>query len=125
MSPAEISVRRAQVKASNVKRRENGKQRDAYLRTHYGITLADQQAMLLAQNGHCAICGTTEWGGQHGTPVIDHCHATGKVRGILCQWCNVGLGKFDDSPHLLDAANRYLNKLPNDGLFAGLLFGGL
>lgn len=81
--------------------------------------------MLEAQGGRCAICGTTGWGGKYGTPVIDHCHRTGKVRGILCQKCNVGLGKFGDTTHLLDAAIRYLNGLPADGLFAGLLFGGL
>ena len=125
MTPEQVAARRAEVKRSAVKRRESGKQRDSHLRSKYGITLADQERMLVEQGGRCAICRTDRWGGQYNSPVIDHCHATGKVRGILCQRCNVGLGKFGDSPHLLDAATRYLNILPNDGLSEGLLFGGL
>lgn len=40
---------------------------------------------------------------------IDHDHRTGKVRGILCQACNLGLGKFRDDPALIKSAIRYLS----------------
>ena len=50
----------------------------------------------------CVICGTEE------KLVVDHDHATGKVRGMLCNHCNRGLGHFKDSPMLLEFAAQYL-----------------
>lgn len=41
---------------------------------------------------------------------IDHCHTTGKVRGLLCRSCNLGLGFFRDSPELMNNASLYLEK---------------
>lgn len=66
-------------------------------------------ATLLAvhNNGHCDICGTREPGGSGGWHV-DHNHATGRLRGVLCANCNRGLGYFKDNPDMLDAAVRYL-----------------
>lgn len=64
-------------------------------------------AMLVAQNGLCAICGedfSTKAKGYH----VDHCHTGGGVRGLLCLQCNAGLGMFKDSPDLLRAAIAYL-----------------
>ena len=75
----------------------------------YGLTKAELD-LLLAQNESCAICGTAEWGGPHKKPNVDHDHATGKVRGILCASCNNGLGRFRDDPALLQAAITYLTK---------------
>ena len=51
----------------------------------------------------CIICGATS------TLVVDHCHKTGVVRGILCSNCNLGLGHFKDDPLLLEFASQYLN----------------
>jgi Recombination endonuclease VII len=76
-----------------------------YLRSQYGLT-ADQVSEMAA-NG-CQICGSTEWGGKHNVPHIDHCHATGEVRGALCHGCNTGIGKFRDSPVFLRAAAAYV-----------------
>ena len=62
--------------------------------------------MLGAQNGRCAICGRPET--EAGGLAVDHCHATGKVRGLLCTLCNTALGKFRDRTDILRAAIRYL-----------------
>lgn len=57
------------------------------------------------QNGRCAICGSAQ---KKKSLSVDHCHKTGRVRGMLCQDCNFGLGKFKDSPTLLQTAISYL-----------------
>jgi hypothetical protein len=77
-----------------------------YFRSRYGLTLDQVEAM--AEDG-CRICGTTDWPGRHNRPHVDHDHGTGRVRGILCSECNTGLGKFKDSPELLNAAAEYLS----------------
>jgi hypothetical protein len=69
----------------------------------YGISLADYDVMLARQRGLCAICKQS---GQ--TLCVDHCHATGKVRGLLCSKCNSALGFCDDDPKRLWAAIAYL-----------------
>ena len=71
----------------------------------YGITLDTYDAMLAAQNGRCAICNTETTKGRF---AIDHCHTTGKVRGLLCFDCNTGIGKLKDDPSLLLTAYNYL-----------------
>ena len=58
------------------------------------------------QKGRCALCNTSVRLGQQCH--IDHCHITGKARGLLCHHCNSGLGSFKDDPRLLRAAIRYL-----------------
>jgi len=86
---------------------EQRKRRARHLKSTYGITLDDYEALLTAQHGACAICGATEPGGR-GRFHIDHCHDKGGVRGLLCANCNQGLGKFKDSPSLLYKAAAYL-----------------
>jgi hypothetical protein len=56
----------------------------------------------------CVICGSEE------KLVVDHCHTTGKVRGMLCQHCNLGLGHFRDDPDLLEFARIYLLSSNNE-----------
>lgn len=78
------------------------------LQTQYGLSLDEYASMLQRQDGKCAIC--------FGPPIsprplaVDHDHATGKVRGLLCDRCNHGLGHFCDSPIRLSSAIAYLQK---------------
>lgn len=64
------------------------------------------QALLDAFDGSCALCHTTKPGKRGWN--VDHCHTTGRVRGILCGGCNMALGAFMDDPKLLRRAARYL-----------------
>lgn len=77
------------------------------LKLRYGITLEDYNRMLAEQNECCAICS------QHRSKFknrlnVDHCHLTGKIRGLLCTDCNHGIGKLKDSTVLLAKAIEYL-----------------
>ena len=81
--------------------------RDTRFRAKYGITLADYNAMLLQQNSKCKICFSTEPKG-FGRFHVDHDHKTGKVRGLLCSHCNVGLGHFKENAALLRDAASYV-----------------
>ena len=81
----------------------------------YGMTLAQYESMLKEQDGKCAICEQPETSvdGKTGTLknlAVDHCHNTGKVRGLLCSRCNTTLGKLEESPQLLRAMWDYLHK---------------
>jgi len=72
----------------------------------YGITEADYNQMFVNQNGRCLICKNTAEKGKR--LFVDHCHETGKVRGLLCNLCNSGLGFFKDSSANLKNAIKYL-----------------
>jgi len=76
------------------------------LKSMYGISSSEYWAMMEAQNGVCAICGQTENGGKK--LAVDHDHDTGAIRGLLCGACNKGLGHFQDSEKIMDAAIQYL-----------------
>ena len=84
------------------------KEADQQLKRKYGITLEDYDRLLENQEGCCSICGTDEPGGGKGRFHVDHNHITGKVRGLLCNSCNTGLGRFKDSPEVLLKAAAYL-----------------
>ena len=76
------------------------------LKASYGMTIAQWDALFEGQGRKCAICPATEPDGRGWH--VDHCHDTGKVRGILCCKCNIGLGHFRDNSELLTAAIKYL-----------------
>jgi len=84
---------------------ENKHRREKRLRQLYGLTIADWDAMLMAQSGHCALCGDAM-----NPPYVDHEHASGKVRALLCRRCNTGLGMFRDNVLMLEAAQAYLEQ---------------
>lgn len=75
----------------------------------YDLTIDEYNALLDKQDSACAICRKTEPGGK-GRWHIDHNHETGKVRGLLCAMCNVGLGNFYDDIALLSGAIKYLEE---------------
>lgn len=81
--------------------------REQHLWEKYKISIDDYNSLFEIQKGRCAICGT------HQTDLkrvlcVDHDHATGKVRGLLCSNCNHGLGQFRDSVGFLASAIKYL-----------------
>lgn len=76
----------------------------------YGLTPEDYQRMLAAQGGACAICNATEPGGRYTMMHVDHCHAGGQIRGLLCNACNHLLGCARDNVKTLQAAIDYLDR---------------
>jgi hypothetical protein len=70
------------------------------------ISLADYQAMVVAQGGRCGICE------REAKLVIDHDHETGEIRGLLCTPCNTALGRFGDSEDGVRRALAYLESPP-------------
>lgn len=87
-----------------------GVNRDSQLKLKYGITAAEYDELLAAQDSRCAICGLPETNGRHANMklAVDHCHTTNTIRGLLCSDCNNGLGRFKDDPELLLRAAAYL-----------------
>lgn len=90
------------------KRQPPGYQIDSSLRNSHGITREQRDAMVEEQGGLCAICRKPPSGpGNTGVLHVDHDHVTGRIRGMLCNKCNVGLGMFLDDPEVLANASQY------------------
>ncbi len=92
------------IRMREIKARLYGSEANYLMMRRYGITIEQKQQMIETQKGLCLICQKRP--AKH----VDHCHTTGRVRGILCFTCNRGLGKFDDDPELLEMAIAYLNR---------------
>jgi len=88
--------------------REKSQARERHLVRKYGLSEAMYVEMLRKQNGCCAICGAAESEQFKGVLHVDHCHSTGKVRGLLCRGCNHMLGSIRDEPGILLKAVEYL-----------------
>lgn len=85
------------------------KERAAQMKYRYGVIYDDYLIMLEEQDQSCAICYTVFDPSSRGTSAcVDHCHSTGKVRGILCGTCNTGIGLLKDNPDILKSAAEYL-----------------
>lgn len=84
------------------------KVKHARLMSAFGMSLDQFNAMMESQGNSCAICGYSDMSNPKVFPHVDHCHSTGKVRGILCSNCNMALGKFKDDTSRLYSAISYL-----------------
>ena len=82
------------------------------LKRRYGITATEYAQMLENQKYKCKVCGADRCSTGRNFSV-DHCHTTGKIRGLLCAHCNMGLGNFKDSTELLQNAINYLKRYAN------------
>ncbi len=109
-----IKARRAQQmrdwqEVNRERRREYMKQGpwnlDTILR-RYGLTREEYQELIESQNGVCAICSNPPPDGKRLS--VDHCHKTGKVRGLLCTGCNLGIGNLGDNVQGVARALIYL-----------------
>lgn len=91
-------------KEARARRKE--RYRDSYFKKLYGIGLKERDGIAESQGGKCAIC-RDDLDLSSGTHV-DHCHDTGKVRGILCSKCNQAIGLFRDNPEFMRSAAAYV-----------------
>jgi len=89
---------------SNPKNRKKSQahSRKHHINTRYGLTVEEYDTLFT--DASCWICGGID------RLVLDHCHITGKVRGVLCHHCNTGLGLFLDSPDLLRRGAEWLER---------------
>jgi len=89
-------------------RSKNGNKIHAnWIKSAYGITADEYNYLFIKQEGKCAICKQHQ-GTLPKRLSVDHCHETGKIRGLLCNKCNVSLGNFNDDISLLKEAIKYL-----------------
>ena len=82
----------------------------------FGVTREQHAKMFEEQNGKCAICGVPQIEMKKQF-AIDHCHNTGKVRGLLCECCNHLLGQSQDNINILQSAIKYLERTNGPKLF--------
>lgn len=105
---------------------EKERAKDKRLWAKYGITFRHFNEIGRRQNWECAICQIKldphppQKGARDDAACVDHCHQTGKIRGLLCVRCNIGLGYFRDDPELLDAARWYAEQHAHDLSYVGL-----
>jgi hypothetical protein len=82
------------------------------LKRQYGLSRKEYDALLLSQNGRCAICKRPpDWQKLKKRLHVDHDHVSGAIRGLLCGTCNSGLGAFGDGLLMLEAAVEYLKRV--------------
>lgn len=105
---------RARVKYAEKRRLHHIKTR-SHLKQRYGLTVAAWEAMLILQAGRCAACSEPMTGRG---PVVDHDHDTGKIRGLLCQHCNVAVGWLEGRSETLGHAEAYLSRHQTQGRVA-------
>ena len=93
------------VKYRSKHRERTRKNARKYVYKSYGLTLASYKELVKEQDGKCALCSR-----EPELLVVDHDHETGKLRGLLCNKCNIGIGFLGDDTDGLQRAIRYLEK---------------
>lgn len=86
----------------------NERSREHHLKRKYGLTLAAREALFVKQDGICPGCGKNLVPFGKGQTVVDHCHDTGVVRGLLCSLCNTAIGHAGDDPARLRRLADYV-----------------
>jgi len=92
----------------NLNKRKPEAKQNSKLKQRYGISLIEFSEMSLKQQDRCLICDKHKSENKNGKLFVDHCYSTQKVRGLLCNDCNKGIGLFMDNPDLLMKAVEYL-----------------
>lgn len=82
------------------------------IKKNYGLTKEEWLQKVDAQGGLCALCKIPGRTGKLGRLSVDHCHVTGRVRGLLCSPCNSAIGVLGDTPEMLERAVKYLRSSP-------------
>jgi hypothetical protein len=95
-------------RSPEVIQKKNEYRKRSHLARKYGMTQSDWDAMFAAQGGVCALCKVPGRVGKHGKLAVDHCHATGRVRGLLCTPCNISIGILGETPEQWEVVWRYL-----------------
>ncbi len=120
--PCELLYRKVDYKKRRVTIRDRAKHRyktnpiyrkkcrDGSLKYLYGLSIETFESLKKQQNYCCAICGIHESEALKKRLFVDHDHEDGKVRGLLCHLCNLGLGAFGDSIKKIGLGIDYLNK---------------
>jgi hypothetical protein len=97
-------------KARNSTPEKKERARENHYQLKYGISPAEYDRMLAEQGGGCKICGSAESKRKGQRLMVDHCHSTGKVRGLLCNPCNAAIGLLGDNISHLQSAIEYLTE---------------
>ena len=103
----ELCLERAKIWQENNPEKVIKIKKGSYLMKKYKITLEEVDKLLIKQNHKCAICGSSLVETRR---CIDHNHETGKVRGILCHRCNIGLGYIEDGEEFVSKCFLYLEE---------------
>lgn len=81
------------------------------IKQEYGLSEQEYNGLIEKQKNKCAVCGTSDVKMNHCKRlVIDHCHKTGKVRGLLCNHCNTALAAVNDNVDTLKKLIKYVKK---------------
>lgn len=107
------AVSRSWKSAHPEKRHESYRRRrltyvNRFMKRQYGITLVDYFRMLREQHGLCICCWSPSSTEKDFSLVVDHCHDTGRVRGLICNSCNLAIGHLANSPERADSLAEYL-----------------
>lgn len=114
-SPDEINARRRAKRASGQSSAYSPEKRRKWmLKSKYGLSVEQFEEMWDRQDGKCPSCGDALVLGTKNGAHVDHCHSTGRVRGVLCGLCNVALGYLKDDPKRIMGLHGYMLEFAND-----------